>query len=77
MNDAPLRLVGLRGATTCPANTATDIRHAASELIDALVSRNGIKPGYCVFATLRHRRSRCLFSRCRSAPVKVGTAWPC
>ena len=29
MNDAPLRLVGVRGATTCPANTATDIRHAA------------------------------------------------
>jgi chorismate mutase len=51
MNDAPLRLVGLRGATTCPANTATDIRHAASELIDALVSRNGIKPRDIVSVT--------------------------
>ena len=51
MNEAPLRLVGLRGATTCPANTATDIRHAVGELIDALVSRNGIKPRDIVSVT--------------------------
>ena len=44
MNNTPLRLVGLRGATTCQANTTTDIRHAVRELIDALISRNGIQP---------------------------------
>ena len=44
MSEAPLRLVGLRGATTCTANTTTDIRQAVRELIDALVSRNGISP---------------------------------
>ena len=44
MKNAPHRLVGLRGATTCQANTTTDIRHAVRELIDALVSRNGIQP---------------------------------
>ena len=48
MSDAPLRLVGLRGATTCAANTTTDIRQADGELIDALVSRNGISPAQIV-----------------------------
>ena len=51
MNDAPLRLVGLRGATTCQANTTTDIRQAVRELIDALVSRNGISPAQIVSVT--------------------------
>ncbi|MEC8214080.1 MAG: chorismate mutase [Cyanobacteriota bacterium] len=51
MNGAPLRLVGVRGATTCPANTTTDIRHAVRELINALVSRNGIKPTDIVSVT--------------------------
>ena len=51
MSDAPLRLVGLRGATTCTANTTTDIRQAVRELIDALVSRNGISPEQIVSVT--------------------------
>ena len=51
MNDTPLRLVGLRGATTCAANTTTDIRQAVRELIDDLVSRNGISPAQIVSVT--------------------------
>jgi chorismate mutase len=51
MSEAPLRLVGLRGATTCTANTTTDIRQAVRELIDALVSRNGISPEQIVSVT--------------------------
>jgi chorismate mutase len=51
MNDAPLRLVGLRGATTCAANTTAAIREAVGELIDALVSRNRLNPSQIVSVT--------------------------
>ncbi len=51
MNDAPLRLVGLRGATTCAANTTAEIRKAVGELIDALVSRNRLNPSQIVSVT--------------------------
>jgi chorismate mutase len=51
MNDAPLRLVGLRGATTCTANTTAEIRQAVGELIDALVSRNRLDPSQIVSVT--------------------------
>ena len=51
MNDAPLRLVGLRGATTCSANTTAEIRQAVGELIDALVSRNRLNPSQIVSVT--------------------------
>ena len=51
MNDAPLRLVGLRGATTCAANTTAAIREAVAELIDALVSRNSLNPSQIVSVT--------------------------
>ena len=51
MNDAPLRLVGLRGATTCAANTTAEIREAVGELIDVLVSRNKLHPSQIVSVT--------------------------
>ena len=37
---AGLRLVGIRGATTCSANTSEAIRSAVRELMDALVRLN-------------------------------------
>ena len=51
MNDVPLRLVGLRGATTCAANTTAEIRQAVGELINALVSRNRLNPSQIVSVT--------------------------
>lgn len=51
MNEAPLRLVGLRGATTCAANTTEEIREAVCELIDVLVSRNRLNPSQIVSVT--------------------------
>ena len=51
MNNAPLRLVGLRGATTCAANTTAEIRPAVGELINALVSRNRLNPSQIVSVT--------------------------
>ena len=51
MSEAPLRLVGLRGATTCSANTTAEIRQAVGELIDALVSRNRLNPSQIVSVT--------------------------
>lgn len=46
-----LRLVGLRGATTCSANTQEAIRAAVRELMDALVSRNALLPEQIVSVT--------------------------
>ena len=40
---AGLRLVGIRGATTCSANTSEAIRSAVRELMDALVRLNELK----------------------------------
>ena len=37
---AGLRLVGIRGATTCSANTCEAIRSSVRELVDALVTGN-------------------------------------
>ena len=51
MTGAPLRLVGLRGATTCGTNSSAAIRDAVSELIDALVSRNALTPDRIVSLT--------------------------
>ena len=51
MTGDPLRLVGLRGATTCGTNSSGAIRDAVSELIDALVSRNALTPDRIVSVT--------------------------
>ena len=37
---AGLRLVGIRGATTCTANTTEAIRSSVRELMDALIAGN-------------------------------------
>lgn len=44
----PVRLVALRGATTCTANTAAAIRDAVGELLDALMDRNQLRPAALV-----------------------------
>ena len=43
--------MGLRGATTCAANTTAEIRQAVGELINALVSRNRLNPSQIVSVT--------------------------
>ena len=40
---AGLRLVGIRGATTCSANTCEAIRSSVRELMDALVTGNELE----------------------------------
>ena len=51
MTDSPLRLVGLRGATTCHKNSINAIESAVRGLIDALVERNGLTPDRIVSLT--------------------------
>ena len=51
MSDTNLKLVGLRGATTCAANTTTAIQAAVRDLIDALVEENGLSPQQIVSVT--------------------------
>ena len=46
-----LALRGLRGATTCSANTVFAIEQAVSELMDALVEHNALKPECIVSIT--------------------------
>ena len=46
-----LALRGLRGATTCSANTVVAIEQAVSELMDALVEHNALKPNCIVSIT--------------------------
>jgi len=43
MNDTPLALRALRGATTVPANTAAAIAEGVEELVETLVVRNGLE----------------------------------
>ena len=43
MNGSELRLIGLRGATTAPANSVGDIETAVAALIDALVDHNALQ----------------------------------
>ncbi|MCY4173096.1 MAG: chorismate mutase [Cyanobacteria bacterium MAG CAR3_bin_5] len=42
------QLVAWRGATTATENTATAIRQAVSELLDALVTRNRLQPHHLI-----------------------------
>ena len=51
MRDTKLKLVGLRGATTCAANTTTAIQDAVCDLIDALVEENDLSPERIVSVT--------------------------
>ena len=48
---APLRLVGLRGATTATANTREAMATAVSALMGQLIQRNQLQPGQVVSAT--------------------------
>ena len=50
MNDS-LRLVGIRGATTCTTNTSEAIRASVRELMDAMVQRNALQPEQIVSVT--------------------------
>jgi chorismate mutase len=51
MNELQLRLIGLRGATTCEANDVISIETAVSDLIDVLVNRNHLDPSRIVSLT--------------------------
>lgn len=46
-----LRLQGLRGATTCPANTVEAIEASVQELVTAMVERNRLSPERIVSVT--------------------------
>lgn len=48
---SPLRLQGLRGATTASANTPEAITAAVSALMKALIERNGLQASQVVSAT--------------------------
>jgi chorismate mutase len=43
-NDHPIRLQGIRGATTVAANDAQQILEATDELLRALIEANGLTP---------------------------------
>lgn len=45
------RLQGLRGATTCPANTVEAIEASVQELVTAMVDRNRLSPEQIVSVT--------------------------
>ena len=47
----PLQLRGLRGATTSSDNTATSIKDAVLELVDALMEQNQLQPSQLVSVT--------------------------
>ena len=49
--NAGLQLRALRGATTCEHNTGSSIGEAVSELIDALVERNGLQGEHVLSVT--------------------------
>jgi len=51
MTDPSLRLVGLRGATTCRDNSVEAIDVAVRALINALVERNALTPDRIVSVT--------------------------
>ena len=45
------KLIGLRGATTCPTNSVAAIENAVATLIDALMEHNGLTPDKIVSLT--------------------------
>ena len=49
--NAGLRLIGIRGATTCSANSCEAIRSSVRELMDALVTRNDLGPEQIISVT--------------------------
>ena len=51
MSSAPMTLVGLRGATTCPENSVEAIEAAVEQLIEALVNQNDLSPDRIVSVT--------------------------
>ena len=46
-----MKLRGLRGATTCLANSSEEIETAVTELVKALIERNNLKPARIVSIT--------------------------
>ena len=51
MNTNDLKLRALRGATTASANTAAAMAEAVDELLDALISSNGLQGAHVLSAT--------------------------
>tara|TARA_B100001939_G_C16936937_1_gene616455 strand:+ start:622 stop:1005 length:384 start_codon:yes stop_codon:yes gene_type:complete len=51
MTGSTPRLIGLRGATTCPTNSVAAIENAVASLIDALMDHNGLQPEQIVSLT--------------------------
>ena len=51
MNTNDLKLRALRGATTASANTAAAMAEAVDELLDALISSNGLQGAQVLSAT--------------------------
>ena len=51
MTGCDLKLIGLRGATTCPVNSVAAIESAVASLIDALMEHNGLNPDQIVSLT--------------------------
>ena len=51
MNQAPLKLRALRGATTAFANTASAMAEAVEELLDALINDNALEGSRVLSAT--------------------------
>ena len=51
MTGSDLKLIGLRGATTCPTNSVPAIESAVASLIDALIEHNGLNPDQIVSLT--------------------------
>ena len=51
MTSSDRKLIGLRGATTCPINSVAAIENAVASLIDALMEYNGLNPDQIVSLT--------------------------
>ena len=51
MTGSDRKLIGLRGATTCPANSVAAIENSVASLIDALMEHNGLNPDQIVSLT--------------------------
>ena len=51
MTGSDLKLIGLRGATTCTVNSVAAIESAVASLIDALMEHNGLNPDQIVSLT--------------------------
>ena len=78
MTGSDLKLIGLRGSTTCPVNSVAAIESAVASLIDAMMEHNGLNPDQIVSLTFSVTADLDACFRPRSPVVgRAGMPLPC